>query len=311
MWTNATMTTYPEPYEGNGMFKSFTKTWHNASYPEISPTRPELAATGKVVFITGGGSGIGKATAIAFAQAGAKAIAIFGRRVERLQTAAEEIRKANPQGTTKVVYQGVDLSQRAAVDAAFGAAIQQLGADQIDVFISNAGVLPTQGLVAGYQEKDLRRGVDLSIIAAFNAIQGALPLLAPRAKVLNITSGIAHINPVPSVWVYAVAKMANTKMFDYLQAENPDLDVFNVQPGVVETDINTVMKEQDDGKQSLSLFLLSTTGLASVPPLFQLLSCYTVGHLLITVFISQTTGAFPSVASVARSRVSQGKVRLG
>ncbi|KIX06947.1 uncharacterized protein Z518_04923 [Rhinocladiella mackenziei CBS 650.93] len=240
------MGSYPEPYPGNGMFKSFTKTWHSKSYPQISPTRPELGATGKVVFITGGGSGIGKATAIAFAQAGAKAIAIFGRRVERLKSAAEEIRNANPQGTTTVVFEGVDLSQRAAVDAAFASAAQQAGGAQIDVFVSNAGILPTVGPVTSYDEKDFRHGVELSMLAAFNAIQAVLPLLAPKAKVLDVTSGIAHINAVPGVWVYAVVKAANTKMFDYLQAENPDLHVFNVQPGVVTTEINTVMEGQDD-----------------------------------------------------------------
>jgi threonine dehydrogenase-like Zn-dependent dehydrogenase len=106
-------------HPGDKYFKSITKTWHNAPYPQISPLRPELQVTDKVVFITGGGTGIGKATALAYAQAGAKCIAIFGRRVDKLSAAAEEIRKANPNGTTTVVYEGVDLSQRAAVDAAF------------------------------------------------------------------------------------------------------------------------------------------------------------------------------------------------
>lgn len=67
-WVNATMATYAGPYPGNSMFKSFTKTWHNKPYPRIAPSRPELKAAGKVVFITGGGSGIGKATAIAFGE---------------------------------------------------------------------------------------------------------------------------------------------------------------------------------------------------------------------------------------------------
>ncbi|RMZ83010.1 hypothetical protein DV737_g1768, partial [Chaetothyriales sp. CBS 132003] len=230
---------YIEPYPGNGMFKSFTKTWHNKPYPQISPGRPELSAAGKIVFITGGGTGIGKATAIAFAQAGAKAIAIFGRRVDRLKSAAEEIRNANPKGTTSVVFEAVNLSQRAAVDTAFASAVDKVGRAKVDVFISNAAILPTAGPVAPYEEKDLYKGLELNIGSAFNAIGAVFPLLAPGAKVLNISSGIGHIDVVPGLWLYAMTKAATTKMFDYFQAENPDLHVFNVQPGVVTTELNS------------------------------------------------------------------------
>ena len=121
------MVSYDGPHRGNEMFKSFTRTWHSQSYPEISPSRPELSAAGKFVFITGGGSGIGKATAIAFAQAGAKAIAIFGRRVGNLQLAAEEIRKANPAGTTTIITESVDISQRSALETAFASARNKAG----------------------------------------------------------------------------------------------------------------------------------------------------------------------------------------
>jgi NAD(P)-dependent dehydrogenase (short-subunit alcohol dehydrogenase family) len=225
-------------YPGDKYFKSFTKTWHNKPYPEISPLLPELRTTNSVVFITGGGTGIGKATAIAFAQAGAKAIAIFGRRIEKLQAAAEEIRKANPNGTTTTIFEAVDLSQRAAVDAAFANAIKRAGGAQIDIFVHNAGILQNNGVVAGYHYEDFQNGVDLNIIGAFNTVQAMLPLLAHEAKVFNISSSIAHVSLMPRCWAYAASKMANTKMFDYLQAENLNLHVVNVHPGIVNTDIN-------------------------------------------------------------------------
>lgn len=238
-----------EPYPGNGTYKSFTETWHNKSYPQISPDRPELSAAGKVVFITGAGSGIGKATAIAFAQAGAKAIAIFGRRVDKLKLAAEEIRNANTKGTTTVIVEGVDLSDRAAVHAAFTSASNQVNKASIDVFISNAASYLGPGTVVGYDEDTFNKSLKLNVGGAFNSIDAMFPLLASNAKVLNISSGIAHIDPVPGVWTYAAVKAANTKIFDYFQAENPNLHVFNVQPGVVTTEMNTY-GAQDESKYS-------------------------------------------------------------
>ncbi|RVX74935.1 hypothetical protein B0A52_01212 [Exophiala mesophila] len=235
------MVTYPEPYPGNEMFKSFTKTWHTKPYPAISPARPELSAAGKIVFVTGGGTGIGKATAIAFAQAGAKGIAIFGRRVAKLQEAAEEVRKANPAGTTTVVYESVDLGKRADVDRAFTGALKQLGGTslKIDVLVSNAGMMPKPSKVAGYAETDFYKGLEGNLGMAFNTVQAMLPLLAEDATVLNISSGIGHIDPVPQIWLYAATKLHNVKMFDYLQAENPNLRIINVQPGVVTTELNS------------------------------------------------------------------------
>ncbi|RFU80063.1 short-chain dehydrogenase [Trichoderma arundinaceum] len=246
--TNAKMGSYNGPHPGNEMFKSFTRTWHTKPYPAILPSRPEISAAGKVVFITGGGSGIGKATAIAFAEAGARVVAIFGRRIEKLQLAAEEISRANPKGTTTVVVEGADVSQRQALEAAFASAIHKAGGGKIDIFVNNAGVLKPPSPLVTSSEEETRESIEGNIIGSFNAIQAMVPLLAPKAKVLNISSGIAHISPIPGVWAYASFKLAIVKMFDCLQAENADLNVFNVQPGVVTTDLNIIsgFPGQDD-----------------------------------------------------------------
>lgn len=252
------MAVYNGPHHGTLMFKSFTKIWHTQPYPEISPLRPELSAKGKVIFITGGGTGIGKATAISFAQTGAKIIAIFGRRLANLQAAADEIRKANSNGTTAVIYESVDITQRSAVNAAFANAIKQAGEHKIDIFVNNAGMLKPPSTVTSQSETHLREMIEGNLIGSFNAVQAIIPFLAPKSKILNISSGVAHIDPLPGFWVYGALKLAIVKMFDFLQVENPDIGVFNIQPGVVTTEINQISGSpgQDDGKPRARTLLI-------------------------------------------------------
>ncbi|KAK1092522.1 hypothetical protein LTR48_004178, partial [Friedmanniomyces endolithicus] len=66
-------------------YPSLTSEWHDKTYPAIDPKRPELSAKGKTIVISGGGSGIGRGIAQAFALAGASAIAILGRRQALLE----------------------------------------------------------------------------------------------------------------------------------------------------------------------------------------------------------------------------------
>ncbi|KAL4876132.1 hypothetical protein BJY04DRAFT_210794 [Aspergillus karnatakaensis] len=222
---------------------SFTKTWHSEPYPFISPTRPSLSAAGKNVVITGGGSGIGRATAIAFAQAGAKSVAVLGRRLGHLEATAAAVKASVADSTsptdTKVLYETADIRNRESISSALEKIVSQVG--KIDIFASNAGVLPADGPVVGYSEDELRYCFDTNVIGAFNSLQAFLPLAAPGAKVFNTSSGIGHWTPqpeVPGVWAYAAAKIATVRMFDYFAVENPDIHVVNIQPGIIATEVN-------------------------------------------------------------------------
>ena len=219
-------------------YVSFTKKWHNKPYPEIDPRRPELQATGKFVVVTGGGTGIGKAIAIAFAQAGAKTIAILGRRLGRLEGAALEIKQNAGDGNTKVLVESVDISKRVDLDAAVASLSKKAGGAKIDIHVSNAGISTDYGLVVGYDETEFRRGLEIIVIGAFNTIQSFSSQLAANAHIFNISSGMAHIKPIPGFSVYSTAKTTVIKMFDYLQEENPAWHINQVHPGVIATEQN-------------------------------------------------------------------------
>lgn len=230
---------------------SFTKIWHDKPYPFISPLRSELSAAGKNVVVTGGGTGIGKATAIAFAQAGAASVAILGRRLDRLQTSTAEIISAGP--GTRVLFEIADITSRTSIDSALKSIVDQTG--KIDVFVSNAGVLPGFGTVEAYDENELRRGFEVNVVGSLNAVQAFIPLAAPGAKLFNISSCLAHlapVAPVKDVFAYAITKLASTRMFDFVAAESPQLHVVNVHPGITDTEINadTDVKGLDEGTSS-------------------------------------------------------------
>lgn len=266
---------------------SFTKTWHNKPYAFISPDRPKVSAAGKTIVVAGGETGIVRAIAIAFARAGAASASILGRRVGRLSEAVEEIRGAG-QGT-EVVAESADFSQRQAAEEGLRKVTAKVG--KIDIFIWSAGILPDVGKIRGYSADEFRRGFDPIVMGAFNAIQAVLPLATPDAKIMNVSTGIAHMELVAGMFNYASLKLAVVKLFNYVAAENPGLHVVQIQPGVVPTELNARhgVDGQDDRESS-----------------FEIAQC----RVLIAVS-SVAIRALHRPADVAQGSVPGRKVRLG
>lgn len=229
-------------------FVSFTKKYHHEPYDLISPSRPELSAAGKNVVITGGGTGIGKSIALSFAQAGASSVSILGRRLDRLEIAANEIRSISNHGTL-VICKRTDLTNAHEVREAFGGIKQFVG--NINILVSNAGFFPKVSNVIDYDAEDYMEGFKMNVVTTLNALQAFHPHAAPGAMVFNISTSLAHISPWRGLSGYCVTKGANLKLVDFFAAENPDIHVVNVQPGVVETDLSpagTTFNATDDRK---------------------------------------------------------------
>ena len=115
-----------------------TKTVHRVPYPAISPTRPELTQAGKIILVTGGHTGVGKAIAKAFIQASAATVIIVGRRTELVAQGVDDLKQeAEKVGTnTKILSHMLDITNLADVDA-FWANLKDTGIF-VDVLVSNA-----------------------------------------------------------------------------------------------------------------------------------------------------------------------------
>ena len=114
----------------------FTPTIHNDTYPAIDPTSASDLC-GKTIFITGASKGIGRATAIAYAKAGAAAIGIGARSdLSSLEKEIEETAKNAGKNILKLLSVKLDLTNRESVEQAAKEVDQAFG--YVDILINNA-----------------------------------------------------------------------------------------------------------------------------------------------------------------------------
>jgi NAD(P)-dependent dehydrogenase (short-subunit alcohol dehydrogenase family) len=213
-------------------FPAPTATYHHKPYPAIDPTRPELSAKGKSIVVTGGGTGIGAEIARYFAKAGASRILIIGRRESPLLTTKASIEKDFP--AVDVSYASADATKKSEIDAAFASFAKDV---KINVLVSNAGVLGNRSSIRDANMDKWFSGIETNLKGSFTVAQSFLGHAAPEAVLINVSSGVAHINVNHDGSSYAVAKAAGIRFFSALAHEHPELTIYNLQPGMVITDM--------------------------------------------------------------------------
>jgi NAD(P)-dependent dehydrogenase (short-subunit alcohol dehydrogenase family) len=214
---------------------SVTKTWHSAPHPAISPTRQENSAKGKSIVITGGGTGIGASIAHAFAVAGSTEIAILSRRQTKLSETAQAIQTAIPD--TKILTLSTDVTDVASVNNAFEEILKTFG--RIDVLVNNAGAISAFAPAATSDLADWWAAYETNVKGSLVVAQAFLRTARKGSILLNITTGLVHMPVmIPGMSAYVSSKLATAKVFNYIASENPDIHVFNLQPGAIKTDLN-------------------------------------------------------------------------
>src|SRR5580658_2494883 len=160
----------------------------------------------KVALITGAGSGIGKASALALAGAG-WSLALCGRRVERLESTAEA---ARAKGVAAEAV-GADVGDPEAVAQLFEAVKTRFG--RLDLLFNNAGTGAPPKPLEELSYDEWRRVVDANLTGAFLCTQGAFRLMKaqdPRGgRIINNGSISAHA-PRPNSAPYTATKHAIT-----------------------------------------------------------------------------------------------------
>jgi len=135
--------------------------------------------------VTGGGQGIGKAAALAFAKEGAS-VAICGRNAENLGTTAKELRALG----AAVVAENCDVTDEGQVNEFIKAVIKEFGA--IDILLNNAGVLGPKGPLVKASGAEWRATIDANLTGPFlmtREVLRATMLKREKGVVINVSSG--------------------------------------------------------------------------------------------------------------------------
>ncbi|KIW34598.1 uncharacterized protein PV07_01372 [Cladophialophora immunda] len=219
--------------------KNFTSTFHNDTYPVLQERLKNADLANRAVFITGSGTGIGAATALSFARAGAKAVFLCGRTLSTLEETQQQILKECPNVIVEKfvfdVTEGLERTRQVFAEAC------KIAGRPLDILMNNAGYIasmPTTPSPGSNWDFDRYwKHFEVNVKGPLALATAFLEYASEQPTLLNISSGAAVIDFVAGLSGYGASKMAAFKMFSYLYHEQPKrgLKVFHVHPGVVAT----------------------------------------------------------------------------
>lgn len=143
--------------------------------------------SGKVVWITGAGTGIGRASALMFVREGAK-VALMGRRTSVLETVVRQARPLAEASGGDAVAVPLDVADRAAVDAAAERLLAEWG--RVDILVNNAGANVADRRLRQLRSTDWDFVITVNLTGAFNLVQAVLPTMRKQGDglIVNVSS---------------------------------------------------------------------------------------------------------------------------
>jgi len=204
---------------------------------------------GRTALVTGGGRGIGRATALALAEVGASVV-VTARTPVEIETVAREIETLGGQALAVPC----DVSSEEDVRRLFDRA------GDVDVLVNNAGIIGPISPLATADPEAWLQNIAINLSGVFLTCRGALPgMLARRwGRIVNVSSGAARGTTVG--WsAYAAAKAGVEALTGVLAREVEDwgVRVNAIRPGIVDTDMQVEIRgstEEQFGRENVERF---------------------------------------------------------
>jgi NAD(P)-dependent dehydrogenase (short-subunit alcohol dehydrogenase family) len=209
----------------------------------------------KVVIITGGTSGIGKATALKFGAAGAKVV-VSGRREPEGQAVVDSIKEAGGEAT----FVRADVSNETDVEALVAKTVETYG--RLDVAFNNAGV-ETLGPVTEATQDDYERLFGINVWGVLSSMKHEIPAMLKNGggAIINTSSIAGHIGMAgASVYIaskHAVEGLTKSAALEYAKE---GIRVNAVAPAAIETDMIDRFAGEEGSEMRVGLTAMHPVG---------------------------------------------------
>lgn len=217
---------------------------------------------GKTALVTGASRGIGRATGLAIAAAGAHVLVHYGRSAPEAESLVSEIQAKG--GRANAISANLGIPDGAALLAK---QVRSIVADRLDVLVLNAGISKA-ARIADYTVEDFDNLFATNVRSPFFLVQQLLPILGEGSNIIVISSIGAHAvvgKPSldnPSILAYASTKGAlETLVKNWAAVLGPrGIRVNAVAPGVIDTDMSNFTKTEAGREITLGMQALKRIG---------------------------------------------------
>ena len=217
---------------------------------------------GRIALVTGASRGIGRATALALAAAGARVLVHYARAAEEANATVSLIQANGGQAEAL----GADLSIPSGPET-LAAQVRSLVGERLDILVLNAGVSKAAPL-ASYTASDIDALFATNLRGPFLLVQQLVPLLREGSSIVAVTSAVARMvvgKPGlanPSILAYASTKGAlETLVKNWAAIFGPQgIRVNAVAPGIIDTDMSNFTKTEAGRETALAMQALKRIG---------------------------------------------------